>query len=103
MNQDPSHSSKPQREITVPRVQPTDDKLPKEPMPSPDTTNARDEDYANAGKPLVADSREAKALHENPPRAKGELGVGTAGDAARPTKMGIHDKPIPPRQSLPRG
>lgn len=62
--------------------------------------NPRDEYYTDKDKPLVAGSRLAKALHKNPPTTKGELGVGTAGDAARPTKTGIHGKPIPPRGSL---
>jgi hypothetical protein len=62
--------------------------------------NPRDEYYTDKDKPLVAGSKPARALHDNPPPAKGELGVGTAGDAARPTKTGIHGKPIPPRGAL---
>jgi hypothetical protein len=62
--------------------------------------NPRDEYYTDHDKPLVAGSREARALHDRPPPAKGELGVGTAGDAARPTKPGIHNKPVPPRGNM---
>lgn len=69
--------------------------------PSAADMNPRDEDiYTDREKPLVAGSREARALHDNPPRAKGELGVGTAGDAARPIKPGIHGKPLPPRGNM---
>src|SRR4051812_22500948 len=68
--------------------------------PSAEVTNPLDEDYADAGKPLIEGSPEARALHRRPPQARGELGVGTAGDAARPTKSGIHDKPIPPRGAM---
>jgi hypothetical protein len=62
--------------------------------------NPRDEYYTDQDKPLVAGSREARALHDRPPPTKGELGVGTAGDAARPTKPGIHNKPVPPRGNM---
>jgi hypothetical protein len=62
--------------------------------------NPRDEYYTDQDKPLVAGSKEARALHEKPPRTKGELGVGTAGDAARPIKPGIHNKPVPPRGQM---
>jgi hypothetical protein len=61
--------------------------------------NTPDEEYTDEGKPLVTGSREAKALHNRQP-GKGQLGVGTAGDAARPTKPGIHNKPVPPRGHL---
>lgn len=66
-------------------------------MPAPDGPTMRDEDYADHEKPLVAGSTEAKRLHRRPPKGKGQLGVGTGGDAARPGKAGIHGKPIPPR------
>lgn len=69
-------------------------------MPSAADRNIPDEDYTDQDKPLVAGSSEARALHKRPPPAKGELGVGTAGDAARPSKPGIHNKPIPPRGRL---
>jgi hypothetical protein len=62
--------------------------------------NPPDEAYTDQDKPLVAGSREARALHDQPPRTKGTLGVGTAGDAARPTKPGIHNKTVPPRGSM---
>lgn len=59
--------------------------------------NPPDEEYTDRDKPLVAGSKEARALQDRPPRTKGTLGVGTAGDAARPTKTGIHSKTLPPR------
>ena len=62
--------------------------------------NPPDENYTDQDKPLVAGSAEARALHDRPPKTKGTLGVGTAGDAARPTKPGIHSKPIPPRGGM---
>lgn len=62
--------------------------------------NQPDEDYTDQDKPLVAGSAEAKALHDHPPKTKGTLGVGTAGDAARPAKPGIHNKPAPPRGKM---
>ena len=62
--------------------------------------NPRDEYYTEKDKPLVAGSRDARALHDRPPPTKGELGVGTAGDAARASKTGIHNKPVPPRGRL---
>jgi hypothetical protein len=96
----PPRNPNPPRSREVPRDRQTDDKLPKKPTPSPATSNPTDEDYADAGKPLVAGSPEAIALHNRPPPARGELGVGTAGDAARPIKPGIHDKPIPPRGTM---
>jgi len=102
MNPKPSSRSRQNTDLSVPRDASSGEQ-PAERLPSPDTTNPRDEDYTDAGKPLVADSPEARALHARPPRAKGELGVGTAGDAARPIKSGLHDKPIPPREPLPRG
>jgi hypothetical protein len=71
----------------------------REPQSAADV-NPRDEYYTDQDKPLVAGSKEARALHENPPPTKGELGVGTAGDAARPSKPGIHNKPIPPRGQM---
>jgi hypothetical protein len=66
-------------------------------VPAAADANIADEDYRDQDKPLVAGSREARALHDRPPPTKGELGVGTAGDAARPAKPGVHNKPIPPR------
>src|SRR3954464_9219451 len=68
--------------------------------PSAADVNLRDEYYTDQDKPLVAGSDEARALQARPPRAKGETGVGTAGDAARPMKPGIHNKPVPPRGQL---
>jgi hypothetical protein len=99
---DSSPSSK-NKKITVPREQPTDSDATarKETMPSPDQVNAPDEYLAeDADQPLPSDSPAANALHKNPPRAKGELGVGSAGDAARPTKEGISATTIPPRGDM---
>lgn len=67
------------------------------PTPSAADVNTPDEQYYDGDKPLVAGSDEARALHDRPPPAKGELGVGTAGDAARPSKLGLHDKGVAPR------
>lgn len=60
----------------------------------------RDEDYTDRDKPLIAGSIEAKRLQEHPPTGTDQLEVGSAGDAARPTKEGIDGKPIPPRGQL---
>lgn len=68
--------------------------------PAAADANMPDEGYSDQDKPLVADSPEARALHDHPPKTKGTLGVGTAGDAARPTKPGIHSKTIPPRGQM---
>lgn len=84
------------REVDRPASAGKPDALP----PSPADHNQPDEEYTDQEKPLVAGSREARALQDRPPSAPGELGVGTAGDAARPTKTGIYGKPIPPRGSL---
>lgn len=70
------------------------------PMPPPDGALMRDEDYAEQDASLLPNSRPAKALQRKPPPGKGQLGVGTAGDAARPSKDGIHNKPVPPRGQL---
>jgi hypothetical protein len=93
----PNRSSS--RKVTVPRDHALDDaaKDRAKRMPSPDTVNAPDEEYAEQDKPLLAGSPEAKALHRRTRSNRGQLGVGTAGDAARPSKPGIHNKPIPPR------
>lgn len=66
-------------------------------MPAPDGQLMRDEDYTDRDKPLLPKSAEAKRLQEHPPKGKGQLGVGTAGDAGRPTKEGVYGKPVPPR------
>jgi hypothetical protein len=82
----------------VPRDRDTDRADVETPSPqSAADSNIQDEDYTDREKPLVADSDAARALHDRPPRTKGGLGVGTAGDAARPTKTGIYGKPLPPR------
>lgn len=92
-------AKKPSPQPTVPRDADIEDSA--NPTPSPPSAadvNPRDEEiYTDREKPLVAGSREARLLHDNPPRTKGTLDVGTAGDAARPTKPGIHGKPLPPR------
>jgi hypothetical protein len=46
---------------------------------------------------LEPDSPPARALHEHPPRGRGQLDVGTGGDAARPGKTGIAPTSIQPR------
>lgn len=48
---------------------------------------------------LEPDSPPARALHDHPPRGKGQLDVGTGGDAARPGKTGIAPTSIQPRRS----
>ncbi|HZP58890.1 MAG TPA: hypothetical protein VFB27_01100 [Opitutaceae bacterium] len=83
--------------ITVPRDPDVDVAASERPTPAPGSVNLRDEDLAAANKPLPEDSPLTQALNGHQPHAPGQLGVGTAGDPARPTKEGIHDKPIPPR------
>jgi hypothetical protein len=107
MNSSPENQPEPVRSknITVPREPPLDgDDDPAAPRddraPAAGSVNILDEDYAASGKPLPPDSPIAKALHAHPPRAKDELDVGTAGDAARPTKDGITPTQIPPRGHL---
>ena len=97
-----SAESSPDKKITVPRdtdVE-TSESSRAERMPSPDDVNAPDEFESGGDKPLPSDSKAAADLHDKPPGAKGELGVGSAGDAARPSKEGITGKPIPPRGGL---
>ncbi len=98
----PQPDSSRKSKVTVPRDHHVDgspgDKS--ERTPSPADTNMPDEDYNDGDKPLVAGSREARALHDRPPPAPGELGIGTAGDAARPIKPGLHTKGVPPRGKL---
>ncbi|MBI2511441.1 MAG: hypothetical protein HYV96_05645 [Opitutae bacterium] len=48
---------------------------------------------------LEPESPIARALQEHPPKGKGQLDVGTGGDAARPGKTGIGPTSIPPRRS----
>lgn len=69
-------------------------------MPAARGDNMSDEDYANGDRPLLPDSATARALHARPPRGRDQLRTGTAGDAGRPSKEGIHNKPIPPRGQL---
>jgi hypothetical protein len=77
-----------------------DPKLRSENPPPAVDANAPDEIYTDGDKPLLPDSKEARALHERPPPTKDELGVGTAGDAGRGSKPGLHNKPIPPRGQM---
>ncbi len=88
--------------VTVPRDHNVDGSPghKSERTPSAVDANQPDEDYNDGDKPLVAGSAEARALHERPPPAPGELGAGTAGDAARPIKPGVHTKGVPPRGKL---
>jgi hypothetical protein len=91
------------KDITVPRDQPTESEATsrKQRMPSPDDVNAPDEYLAqDADQPLPSDAPAGEALHKNPPPAKGELGVGSAGDAARPTKEGVSATTVPGRGNL---
>ena len=69
-------------------------------MPAPSGPSMRDEDYTDRDKPLLPKSVEAERLQDHPPAGKGQLGIGTAGDAGRPTKEGVEGKPIPPRGKL---
>jgi hypothetical protein len=88
-------------DINVPREAPLDDARSRQRSPrAAADVNPPDEEFAEQDKPLVAGSRVARALHKRPPKTKGTLGVGTAGDAARPSKPGIHNKPIPRRGRL---
>lgn len=48
---------------------------------------------------LEPDSPPARALQDRPPRGKGQLAVGSGGDAARPGKTGISPTSIQPRRS----
>jgi hypothetical protein len=91
--------SNPNRKISVPRDPDVDsaERSREEVMPSPDTTNLRDEDYPPDDKPLPAESPAARQLHDHPPRARGELETGSGGDAARPGKTGIMNTTLPPR------
>lgn len=88
--------NQPKHDITVPRdPHPAPGGGPT--MPPADGPRMRDEDYAVQDQPLVPGSPPARALQAHPPKGEGQLGVGTAGDAGRPTKEGLHDKPVPPR------
>lgn len=51
---------------------------------------------------LEPDSPPARALHEHPPKGRGQLDVGTGGDAARPVKTGIAATSINPRGNYGR-
>ena len=99
MNNDTPEEQKQEKTPTVPRDRDVDNSSRKrETSPaSAADANIEDEEYTDRDKPLVADSDAARALHDNPSRTKGDLGVGTAGDAARPSKTGIYGKPVPPR------
>jgi hypothetical protein len=95
-----SHKSRGKKPTTVPRDQVVDgaENNRSDSAPSPDRVNPRDEEiHTDREKPLVTGSRETEILHDNRRRAPGQLDVGTAGDAARPTKPGIHGKPLAPR------
>jgi hypothetical protein len=95
----PDEGKREEKPIEVPRDAKVD--TGKSPvMPTHDPEAVLDEDYADREKPLVAGSDLAKALQDRPPKGKGQLGVGTAGDAARPSKTGIYGKPIPPRGKI---
>jgi hypothetical protein len=100
---DPSPKSKGKDGAAVPRDREVDGspKHRTDRVPSAADVNPRDEDvYTDRDKPLVAGSRDARALHDHPPKGKDQLEVGSAGDAARPIKTGIGGKPIPPRGNM---
>lgn len=48
---------------------------------------------------LDPDSPPARALQAHPPKGRGQLDVGTGGDAARPGKTGLSATSIQPRRS----
>ena len=99
MNPNPKDPNTAPKDIQVPR----DSRIDTgggPPMPAADGATMRDEDYAEQDQPLLPDSPAAKRLQARPPRGRDQLRVGTAGDAGRPTKEGIHDKPVPPRGRL---
>lgn len=104
MNSNPSSESsqQPGKEITVPRDPDVDTAADNssEVMPSPDTVNIADEDYPSDDKPLLPESAAARKLHENPPKGSDQLEVGSAGDAARPSKTGIMNTTLPPRGQM---
>ena len=100
MNSTPSDSSRSDKnKISVPRDAKVDtaESSRREVMPSPDTVNMPDEGYAPGPKPLPSDSPLAAQLHEHPPQGEDQLEVGSAGDAARPSKTGIVNPTLPPR------
>lgn len=102
MPETPRPSDPARKNLSVPRDRDTDEtsSRAREPMPSADETNAPDEIYTDQAKPLTPGSREERELHDRPRHGKGQLGVGTAGDSARPTKEGIHNKPLFPRGQM---
>lgn len=51
---------------------------------------------------LDADSPPARALHDRPPKGRGQLTVGSGGDAARPGKTGVAATSIQPRRGFGR-
>lgn len=85
--------------IEVPRDRKLDDGRG-QPTPAPGGDSIKDEDYASNERPLPPDSPITKRLHEHPPKGRDQLEVGSAGDAARPSKEGIHNKTLPPRGRL---
>jgi hypothetical protein len=103
MNAKPStEESKKPKAVTVPRdadVE-TAETSSRDVMPSPDTVNMPDEDYPMTHKPLPPDSALARKLHDDPPKGKDQLEVGSGGDAARPMKTGIRNPNLPPRSQM---
>lgn len=51
---------------------------------------------------LDENSPPARALHDRPPKGRGQLTVGSGGDAARPGKTGIAATSIQPRRGYGR-
>ena len=100
---DRSTTSRP--EITVPREKPLDGETPPsrtraDDPPAAGSINPPEETYAEQEQSLAPDSPLVEALHRRGPTAKDQLDVGTAGDAARPTKTGITPTSIPPRGNM---
>jgi hypothetical protein len=100
-NFSPDAPNQSRKDIVVPRDPDVDtDHGESEVMPSPDTVNIADEDYPSDDKPLLPESPAARKLHENPPQGTDQLEVGSAGDAARPSKTGIMNTTLPPRGQM---
>ena len=89
-----------QKRVTVPR-DPDAGRTDDSESPLPRHHSARGEAKRVRGT-LDADSPPARALHERPPRGRGQLTVGSGGDAARPGKTGIAATSIQPRRGYGR-
>lgn len=65
--------------------------------PAAGSRQVLDEDFASTDRPVLPNTKTARALQDHPPKGEGQLDVGTGGDAGRPGKEGFDGKPIPPR------